>query len=71
LAPADIVLANILAAPLKLLAPTLEALVKPGGFLVLAGLLNRQIEELAGFYPRVRLQAWQELEGWSVLVGQR
>ena len=70
LAPADMVLANILAAPLKLLAPTLEALVKPGGNLVLAGLLTRQVEEVAGCYANIRLSAWRDLDGWSVLVGQ-
>ena len=70
LAPADIVLANILAAPLKLLAPSLEALVKPGGYLVLAGLLTRQVEDVASYYTKIRLSAWRELEGWSVLVGQ-
>jgi len=71
LAPADMVLANILAAPLKLLAPALESLVKPGGYLVLAGLLTRQVDEVANCYATIRLQAWQDLDGWSVLAGQR
>jgi ribosomal protein L11 methyltransferase len=55
---------------LKLLAPSLEALVKPGGYLVLAGLLTRQVEDVASYYTKIRLSAWRELEGWSVLVGQ-
>ena len=67
---ADVVLANILAAPLKLLAPTLEALVRPGGFLLLAGLLQRQTAEVADCYRKIRLNPWQEQEGWVLLVGQ-
>lgn len=42
----DVVLANILATPLKVLAPLLCAHVRPGGALVLAGILERQAEEL-------------------------
>jgi len=67
--PADMVFANILAAPLKLLAPTLEALVRPGGFVILAGLLHRQIEEVASCYRKIRLTPWQTQEGWALLVG--
>jgi ribosomal protein L11 methyltransferase len=40
------VLANILATPLKLLAPLLCGHVAPGGHLVLAGILERQADEL-------------------------
>src|SRR5690606_2278204 len=42
----DLVLANILATPLKVLAPLLCAHVAPGGCLVLAGILSRQADEL-------------------------
>ena len=48
--PADVVVANILSNPLKLLAPMLASLVAPGGALVLSGVLERQIEEVAQFY---------------------
>jgi ribosomal protein L11 methyltransferase len=71
----DVVLANILANPLKLLAPALLARVAPGGALVLAGLLNRQAEELIALYraidPAVELSVWGEMDGWSCLAGQR
>jgi hypothetical protein len=39
--------------------------------LVLAGLLTRQVDEVANCYATIRLQAWQDLDGWSVLAGQR
>ena len=46
----QVVLANILATPLKLLAPLLCSLVAPGGSLVLAGILERQADELKAAY---------------------
>jgi len=68
---ADVVVANILANPLRVLAPLLEALVAPGGRLVLAGLLDRQADEIARCYPQVALQAWRSLDGWTCLAGTR
>lgn len=66
--PYDTVLANILATPLKLLAPLLCALVAPGGHLVLAGILERQVEELQRAYaPYGRLQALQARDGWVLM----
>ncbi len=67
----DIVVANILATPLKLLAPMLEALVKPGGFLILAGLLERQIDEVSACYSRIKLTPFAIEEGWACLAGVR
>lgn len=69
--PADVVVANILANPLRILAPLLCALVAPGGRLVLAGLLDRQAREIAACYPAIALQAWRSLEGWTCLAGVR
>ncbi|HEY0878892.1 MAG TPA: 50S ribosomal protein L11 methyltransferase [Zeimonas sp.] len=68
---ADIVLANILANPLRVLAPLLETLVAPGGHLVLAGLLERQADEIARCYPGIALRAWRSLDGWTCLAGTR
>ena len=69
---ADIVLANILAGPLRELAPQLCALLKPGGTLVLAGLLDEQAEELIEAYaPQLRLDAWRTLDGWTCLIGRK
>lgn len=60
-AAADVLLANILAQPLVILAPTLAALVKPGGMLVLSGILAEQKPLLFGAYePWFRFTG----EGW-------
>ncbi len=68
----DLVVANILAQPLKLLAPLLWGLVKPGGGLILSGLLVRQQDELTEAYAlaapdRPRLTALASQEGWLCL----
>ncbi|MCM5570691.1 50S ribosomal protein L11 methyltransferase [Burkholderiaceae bacterium FT117] len=68
--PADVVVANILANPLRILAPLLASLVRPGGWLVLAGLLDRQAEEIAACYPSVDLRAWRSIDGWTCLAGR-
>ncbi len=70
-APADVVVANILANPLKVLAPVLSTLVRPGGHLILAGLLDRQAEEVAACYPEIALTPYASLEGWTCLAGRR
>lgn len=68
----DVVLANILASPLKLLAPLLCGHLAPGGWLVLAGLLDRQVDELAAAYaPLLELQVRDSQDGWSLMGGQR
>jgi ribosomal protein L11 methyltransferase len=67
-----LVVANILAAPLKLLAPLLSSLVDCGGDLVLSGVLERQTEELrAAYAPWFTLDADARDEGWVLLVGKR
>ena len=67
----DIVVANILSAPLKLLAPAIAAHVKPGGWLVLSGVLDRQAEELiAAYAPYCALQIDKTLDGWVCLAGR-
>lgn len=68
----DVVLANILASPLKLLAPLLCGHVAPGGWLVLAGLLDRQAAELIDTYtPYLALDVMDSEDGWSLLAGRR
>lgn len=71
LGQADVVLANILASPLKVLAPALAGLLRPGGRLVLAGLLERQIEEVSRCYPTVDLEVVDLVDGWACLAGVR
>ena len=67
-----LVVANILAAPLELLAPALAALVDDGGALVLSGILDRQSEALRTAYaPWLALDAAAHDEGWVLLVGRR
>jgi ribosomal protein L11 methyltransferase len=71
LGQADVVLANILANPLRVLAPALTALLRPGGRLVLAGLLERQADEIVACYPDVALETVDVLDGWACLAGAR
>ena len=67
-----LVLANILASPLKLLAPLLAGHVAPGGHLVLAGILDRQADELkAAYAPWLALQVSDREDGWILMTGQR
>ena len=66
-----IVVANILAGPLQLMAPMLAGRVAPGGSLVLSGVLDRQAEEvIAAYAPYIALTVWAEHEGWVALAGQ-
>lgn len=68
----DVVLANILAQPLVALAPALTARLKPGGALVLAGLLERHEEEVGTAYrAAIRLDKPLRREGWTRLSGRR
>ena len=69
--PADVVVANILASPLKVLAPMLSGRVRTGGWLVLAGLLDRQADEVAAYSPLFRMSAYASLDGWTCLHGQK
>ena len=67
--PFDVVVANILATPLKVLAPLLCGLLKPGGRLVLAGILDRQDEELkAAYAPWLSLRVDDSQEGWVLMT---
>jgi len=67
-----LVVANILAAPLELLAPALAALVDDGGALVLSGILDRQTDALrAAYAPWLALDAVAHDEGWVLLAGRR
>ena len=69
---ADILVANILANPLRVLAPLLAAHTKPGGSLVLAGILDPQADEIIGIYREwFDLSVWKSEEGWSCIAGRR
>jgi ribosomal protein L11 methyltransferase len=65
------VLANILASPLKVLAPLLASHVAPGGSLVLAGILERQADELKEAYlPWCGLEVSDREDGWILMTAR-
>ncbi|MFT4242159.1 MAG: 50S ribosomal protein L11 methyltransferase [Acidovorax sp.] len=66
------VLANILATPLRVLAPLLCGHVAPGGNLVLAGILERQADELKEAYaPWLALEVADAEDGWILMTARR
>ncbi|MNV61843.1 Ribosomal protein L11 methyltransferase [compost metagenome] len=66
------VLANILATPLRVLAPLLCSHVAPGGHLVLAGILERQADELKEAYaPWLALEVADSEDGWILMTAKR
>ncbi|MFI4952065.1 MAG: 50S ribosomal protein L11 methyltransferase [Burkholderiales bacterium] len=68
----DVVVANILANPLQLLAPVLAARVRDGGAIVLSGILAAQAGAVTGAYARwFKLGAWGSDDGWVALAGRR
>ena len=67
-----LVLANILATPLRLLAPLLCAHLAPGASLVLAGILERQADELkAAYAPWAQLDVSDSEDGWILMTATR
>jgi ribosomal protein L11 methyltransferase len=68
----DILVANILAQPLRVLEPLLAARVRAGGRIALSGILEAQAPELLGAYRRsfdARLAALED--GWALIEGER
>jgi len=66
----DIVVANILANPLRMLGEMLAARTKQGGRIVLSGLLDEQVEELSGIYRQwFNIEPAEIDEGWARLSG--
>lgn len=69
---ADVVLANILAGPLIDLAPVLLATLRPGGTLVLSGILEEQAAEVAEAYrPHMEHLSVTTDDGWVRLHGHK
>ena len=67
----NVVIANILAGPLKTLAPTLTRYIAPGGYMVLSGILEGQADDvIAAYAPFISLSVWRSLEGWVALSGR-
>jgi len=69
-APFDLVVANILAAPLRALAPDLAKAIRRGGVVVLSGLLNHEAPKVVSCYvvQGFRLLEHRRISGWSTLV---
>jgi ribosomal protein L11 methyltransferase len=68
-APFDLIIANILAAPLIELAPDFARALEPGGTIILAGLLDTQAEAVAAAYESLGLRVRDQGSGeWPVLV---
>jgi len=68
----DIVIANILANPLTILAPVLAPRVRVGGDIALSGILAEQAEDVAAAYARwFTLAPWRAHDGWVLLAGMR
>src|SRR5207253_3263632 len=71
-APLDLIIANILAGPLVELAEDFVGALAPGGTVILAGLLDAQVDTVAAAYGRLGLTRRQRTSGeWPVLVFSR
>ena len=70
--PATITVANILANPLRVLAPLIAAHTRPGGRIALSGILEEQANDVAAAYaPHARLAITARDSGWVLLAGTR
>jgi ribosomal protein L11 methyltransferase len=68
----DVVVANILTNPLRLLAPALALRVRPGGRIVLSGILEAQADEVIATYADwFTIGVFGADDGWVALVGTR
>lgn len=68
----DVVVANILSNPLRVLAPAICAHVRRGGRLALSGILREQADEIIAVYaPWIALQVADQREDWTCLAGVR
>jgi ribosomal protein L11 methyltransferase len=68
----DVVVANILANPLRVLAPLLTGHCRAGGRIALAGILVAQCADvIAAYAPWFTIDRWRERDGWVLLAGTR
>jgi ribosomal protein L11 methyltransferase len=68
----EIVLANILANPLQVLAPAIASFLAPNAFLALSGILERQANDVISAYaPWIDLEIGDVVDGWVLLTGHR
>ena len=71
----NVVVANILANPLKMLAGVLTSHVAPQGSLVLSGILAQQADDIIAVYrevaPEIKLSVYSSENGWVCIAGRR
>ena len=68
----DVIVANILANPLRMLAPALAHRARSGGRIVLSGVLEAQVDEVRAAYARwFKMRVWAAEDGWVALAGDR
>ncbi|GAC1693827.1 MAG: 50S ribosomal protein L11 methyltransferase [Steroidobacteraceae bacterium] len=69
---ADVLLANILSGPLRELVPIFSGLVRPGGQVVLAGLMDAEAADVTAAYaPCFDVSRFGDRDGWTCLAGRR
>ncbi|UQA49907.1 50S ribosomal protein L11 methyltransferase [Vibrio sp. ED002] len=69
---ADVVVANILAGPLRELAPIIKGLVKPNGDLAMSGVLDTQAEDVANYYrDELHIDPIAEQSEWCRISGRK
>ncbi|WP_428515146.1 50S ribosomal protein L11 methyltransferase [Roseovarius sp.] len=72
-APFDLVFANILKAPLIALAPGITAALKPGGRVILSGILNEQADEVAAVYTEAgnSVVSRDQIGEWTTIMTRK
>ncbi|MDN3678929.1 50S ribosomal protein L11 methyltransferase [Vibrio tapetis subsp. quintayensis] len=69
---ADVVVANILAGPLRELSSVIKGLIKPNGLLAMSGVLDSQAEDVANYYrDELLVDSIVELNEWCRISGQK
>ncbi len=71
--PYDVILSNIFARPLAKLAPEMRRHLKPGGIVILAGFLHKDVSRVANAYAAQRIHVQRRLRfgNWCILVLKR
>lgn len=69
---ADVVVANILAGPLRELSPIIKGLIKPNGLLAMSGVLDTQAEDVATYYrDQLHIDPIAEQSEWCRISGRK
>ena len=69
---ADVVVANILAGPLRELSGVIKGLIKPQGLLAMSGVLDVQAEDVANYYrDELEIEPIIEMQEWCRISGQK